>query len=206
MAACRPPTYAAPFAFLAFLATPWTSKEKAGIERMKWFEKEGSGYNKQQSTKPQTIGYSQADSPIGLLAWIYEKLHDWTDEYPWTDDEILTWVSIYQFSTAGPAAASRIYYEVMHDPKRMAKKITTEQSRPKLGIANFPKEIAVTPKSWHGSLGDVVFESDYDRGGHFAAHERPDAVVDDLRKMFGKGGGAYGVVEGKNGYDGDAKL
>lgn len=47
----------------------------------------GSGYMVEQATKPQTIGYSLADSPVGLLAWIYEKLVSWTDEYAWTDDE-----------------------------------------------------------------------------------------------------------------------
>lgn len=72
------------------------------------------GYFNEQSTKPQTIGYALADSPVALLAWIYEKLHDWTDDYPWTEDEILTWVSIYWFSTAGPAASVRIYYEASH--------------------------------------------------------------------------------------------
>lgn len=68
----------------------------------------------EQSTKPQTLAYALNDSPVALLAWIYEKMHDWTDSYPWTDDEIFTWVSIYQFSTAGPGAAHRIYYEVIH--------------------------------------------------------------------------------------------
>jgi hypothetical protein len=46
-----------------------------------------AGYLQEQSTQPQTIGYNLADSPVGLLAWIYEKLHNWTDNYPWTDDE-----------------------------------------------------------------------------------------------------------------------
>lgn len=87
---------------------------KRGMARAQHFGKEGMGYYKEQSTKPQTIGYSQADSPVGLLAWIYEKLHDWTDAYPWTDDEILTWVSIYAFSNAGPAAPSRTYYGECH--------------------------------------------------------------------------------------------
>ena len=52
-----------------------------------WFTKEGNGYLKEQSTQPQTLGYSLADSPSGLLAWIYEKLVNWSDSYPWTDDE-----------------------------------------------------------------------------------------------------------------------
>lgn len=68
----------------------------------------------EQASKPQTLAYALNDSPVALLAWIYEKLHDWTDSYPWTDDEIFTWISIYQFSRAGPGAAHRIYYEVNH--------------------------------------------------------------------------------------------
>jgi hypothetical protein len=68
----------------------------------------------EQSTKPQTLAYALNDSPVALLAWIYEKLHDWTDGYPWTEDEIFTWISIYQFSRMGPGAAHRIYYEVTH--------------------------------------------------------------------------------------------
>jgi len=54
---------------------------------MDWFTQQGTGYHQQQGTAPQTLGYSLADSLIGLLAWIYEKLHNWTDEYPWQDDE-----------------------------------------------------------------------------------------------------------------------
>lgn len=147
-----------------------------------------------------SIGYSQADSPVGLLAWIYEKLHDWTDNYPWTDDEIITWISIYWFSRAGAAAASRIYYEVTHD-KSFSFKAMSQWAQPKLGIANFPKELTITPKLWHQQMGDVVFESDYQSGGHFAAWEMPEAIVGDLRKMFGKGGPVYGSVKGKTGYD-----
>lgn len=80
----------------------------------------------EQSSKPQTLAYALNDSPVALLAWIYEKLHDWTDSYPWTDDEIFTWVSIYQFSRAGPGAAHRIYYEVNHT-KAGPRTVTLEQ-------------------------------------------------------------------------------
>jgi len=54
---------------------------------------------------------------VALLAWMYEKLHDWTDAYPWTEDEILTWVCVYWFSRAGPAASVRLYYEATHAEK-----------------------------------------------------------------------------------------
>ncbi|KAJ7282424.1 hypothetical protein C8J57DRAFT_1554332, partial [Mycena rebaudengoi] len=77
----------------------------------------GMGYLQLQSTQPQTVWYALTDSPVGILAWIYEKLVKWTDEYPWDDDEgdnlhFPTWISIYWFSRAGPAASLRIYYEI----------------------------------------------------------------------------------------------
>lgn len=103
-----------PILALQHKITSYSEREKAGLERSQWFTKEGSGYNLLQSTKPQTLSYALTDSPVALLAWIYEKLHDWTDGYQWSDDQILEWVSIYAFSNAGPGAAHRIYYEVMH--------------------------------------------------------------------------------------------
>lgn len=113
MIRASPPTWTAnPLLALQHSIQPYSERDKKGLERSKWFLEEGSGYRVLQSTKPQTIGYALTDSPVGLLAWLLEKLHDWTDSYPWTDDEILTWVSIYYFSTAGPAASLRIYYEV----------------------------------------------------------------------------------------------
>jgi hypothetical protein len=89
----------------------YTPAEKAGLERSKNFEKGGMGHYHLMTTKPQTFGYFLADSPVGLLAWMYEKLHDWSDGYQWTDDEVCMWVSIYWFSKAGPAASARLYYE-----------------------------------------------------------------------------------------------
>jgi hypothetical protein len=95
-----------------------TDREKAGLERSSWFREEGFGYNLLQCTRPQTAGCAITARPVGLLAWIYEKLHDWTDGYPWTDDEALTWISIYYFSPAGAAASQRIYYENTHRTPR----------------------------------------------------------------------------------------
>lgn len=171
--------------------TPYSEAEKAGIERTKWVQDEGMGYNKQQSTKPHTLGFSLADSPVGLLAWIYEKLHDWTDSYPWTDDEILTWVSIYQFSTAGPAANVRIYYENWKAGGDLWMKEAGYIGSVPVGFSCFPKDLVVPPRGWSCSLGPVVFEKYHTSGGHFASHEKPEQLVADLREMFGKGGGAY---------------
>ncbi|KAH9480609.1 Putative epoxide hydrolase [Psilocybe cubensis] len=132
-----------PLSYLRNLVTRYTPAEKAGLAKTAWFRAEGMGYFMEQTTQPQTLGYSLADSPVGLLAWIYEKLVNWSDKYPWTDDEVHnSW--------------TRTRYR--------------------------------------------VFEAEHDSGGHFAAHEKPDELVADLRKMFGRGGPAYAVVEGKTGY------
>ncbi|KAF8654603.1 hypothetical protein AX16_003516 [Volvariella volvacea WC 439] len=172
--------------------------EKAAADRTEWYHNISSGYFKVQSTKPQTIGYALNDSPVALLAWIYEKLVDWTDGYPWEDDEVLDWISIYWFSRSGPAASVRIYYEVTQGDGSVFTMVvpTTIPT----GYSYFPKELVIQPKSWVRKVANVVFESQHDSGGHFAAYERPRELVDDLRKMFGKDGPAYGVVTGMGGY------
>ncbi|KAL2208371.1 alpha/beta-hydrolase [Sarocladium strictum] len=180
-----------PIAAIQHALKPYSEADRAGLERSAWFDWEGYGYNHEQSTKPSTLGFALADSPLALLAWIYEKLHDWTDSYPWTDDEILTWVSIYQFSTAGPAANVRIYYENRHAGGDLQLKESGYIPSVKLGLSCFPRDLVVPPKGWGVQLGPVVFERYHADGGHFAAHERPQQLANDLREMFGPGGGAY---------------
>jgi len=185
-----------PLGYLKYLFTPFAPRETQSLVAFQNFFRTGLGYYGIQSTKPQTIGYSLADSPVGLLAWIYEKLVTWTDTYQWSDDEVLTWVSIFWFSRAGPAASIRIYYELtkagetIHFPK-----VTIP-----VGLSFFPKESARSPRAVLRAKANIVFESEHEIGGHFAAYEQPEALVDDLRKMFGKSGPAAGVVPGCNGY------
>uniref|UniRef100_A0A0W0G3Y3 Epoxide hydrolase N-terminal domain-containing protein n=2 Tax=Moniliophthora roreri TaxID=221103 RepID=A0A0W0G3Y3_MONRR len=164
-------------------STPDPSKYDAEdlrvLEQTKWFHEKSNGFLQEQSTQPQTIGYSLADSPVGLLAWIYEKLVTWTDEYPWEDDE----------------ASVRTNYEVAQTGGWTVLPIPSIP----LGYSFFPKEGGQGPKSWYTDP-NIVFQSRHEHGGHFAAHEKPAELVGDLRKMFGKGGPAYGVVPGKDGY------
>ncbi|KAG9515279.1 alpha/beta-hydrolase, partial [Aureobasidium melanogenum] len=175
--------------------TPYTEDEQKGLARSDWFNKEGTGYRLIQSTKPQTVGYALADSPVALLAWIYEKLHDWTDSYPWTDDEILTWVSIYWFSRAGPAASIRIYYEATHTSTQVTRERIQRYIGVKLGLCYAPKELSILPRTWGRTLGPVVFESEKKQGGHFLAYEQPDEIVADLRAMFGSSGACYNILK-----------
>ncbi|KAI1503161.1 microsomal epoxide hydrolase [Biscogniauxia marginata] len=183
----------------------WLSpRQRECIENTKQFGKDGSAYSALHRTRPQTIGYALSDSPAALLAWIYEKLVAWTDGYPWTDDEVCTWMSIYWFATAGPAASVRLYHEFAeahNDPKASAAagRLTISNLRDwqdvKMGLAHFPKDVICLPGLWAYGQGNVVYEKDHADGGHFAAWERPEAVVADLREMFGLKGGARGVVK-----------
>ncbi|KAH9169978.1 Alpha/Beta hydrolase protein [Lactarius sanguifluus] len=194
---CEPPTFFGnPITLLKYLITSFTSREREAASISHDFFKNGMGYYAEQSTKPQTIGYSLADSPVGLLAWIYEKLVAWTDAYPWTDDEILTWISICWFSRAGPAASVRIYYELAVSGEVVAFPKTTVP----VGLSFFPKDLVRSPKVLIRSKGRIVFESEHKVGGYLAAYEQPEALVGDLRKMFGKSGPAIGVVPGYTGY------
>ncbi|KAI2620868.1 microsomal epoxide hydrolase [Xylaria nigripes] len=203
-----------PIAFLrtmlSALVLGFSEREKKGFERSKWFQDEGSGYNQIQSTKPQTLGYGLADSPVALLAWIYEKLVDWTDEYSWTEDEVCTWISIYWFSRAGPRAAHQLYYEMVH--AKDAKTLKEKQEKGilasdindivawqdvKVGFGHFPRDVICLPTYWGHGVGRVVYEKNHEKGGHFAAWECPDTLVGDLRAMFGVNGGAHGAVKVK---------
>lgn len=183
----------APLQYAKHAVLPYSAAEREGLARTEWFRKKGFGYNLEQSTRPHTLGFALADSPVALLAWVYEKLHDWTDEYPWTDDEVLTWISIYAFSTAGPDASVRIYYENMNGGG-YAQGEGYIPDVP-LGLSYFPRDLVVPPSTWGHSLGPVVFEKRHEDGGHFAAYERPEKLVEDLRTMFGKGGGAESAVK-----------
>lgn len=173
---------------------PNTGEDGLRAERTAWFFDESYGYNRLQSTRPATLGVLLADSPVGVLSWIYEKLHDWTDSYPWADDEVLAWISVYIFSRGGPDVASRIYYENVHgkQPEHLARFEYNEAV--KLGWSLFPRDLQLWPASHGHMLGPLVLQKRHVDGGHFAAWERPEVLVGDLREMFGAGGGAEDVA------------
>lgn len=85
--ASAPKIYLNPSFYLRAIFFGLSAEDKEKLDQTQSFMKQGSGYSTQQATKPQTLGYALADSPVGLLAWIFEKLVNWTDDYPWDDDE-----------------------------------------------------------------------------------------------------------------------
>ncbi|KAM5481338.1 putative microsomal epoxide hydrolase [Microsporum audouinii] len=195
-----------PLLFLKSLFTlPFSKKDQAKLAVSMNYLTQGNGYMAQQGSRPQTLGYSLQDSPVGLLAWIYEKLHAWTDSYPWTEDEVLTWVSIYLFSRAGPAASTRIYYEFNHAPSGPGSVSSDDAATcyspdVKFAVAHFPREMLTFPMLWCRSIGNVVRETEFEKGGHFAAWEVPEDLAADIQGFFGKKGQAYRALVGTDGY------
>ena len=152
------------------------------LQARKYYERWEAGYSKQQSTRPQTLGYGLADSPAGQLAWIVEKLCAWSDcdghpENAFSRDEMLDDVMLYWVTNSG-ASSARIYWESFTAFGGGAKvQVPT-------GIARFPREIVKPARSWVEAAYNVTHWTDMPRGGHFAAFEQPDSFVADVRKFF----------------------
>jgi pimeloyl-ACP methyl ester carboxylesterase len=163
----------------AELAT-FSDVEKVRLERVKKFFSEGNGYFQMQATRPQTIAYSLTDSPAGQLSWIVDKFNDWTHgpmEEVVGRDRILTNVMLYWITgTAGSAA--RMYYENMHAGPNWGR----PPSRTPLAVAAFAEDVSI--RRYGEQANNIVRWSDFERGGHFAAMEAPDLLVQDLRAFF----------------------
>jgi epoxide hydrolase len=171
-----------PIARPAASAGDLTEEEQQALAEMAEHRKWGTGYSKQQSTRPQTLGYGLVDSPVGQLAWIVEKFWAWTDcgghpENALSRDELLDNVMLY-WATGSGASSARLYWESFNN--------FFADGRVELptGVASFPKEILRMPRRWCENAYNITHWSMMPRGGHFAAFEQPDLFVDDVRKFF----------------------
>jgi len=156
-----------------------TQKEKSYIDAANRFRQQGSGYFMIQGSRPQTLSYGLTDSPAGLLAWIAEKFHEWSEQ-PIDRDQMLTNISVYWFTRTANSSA-RLYFEFGRAGSSWGK---VETSTVPTGVAVFPGEIAPPIRRFAERSNNVVHWSEFDRGGHFAAMEQPDALVSDMRSFF----------------------
>jgi pimeloyl-ACP methyl ester carboxylesterase len=142
-----------------------------------WYSEEG-GYEHLQRTRPLTAAYALNDSPVGLLAWLLEKYHMWTDHEDGAtgldDDLILTQASLYWF-TGTIASSFRPYWEHRTFPPGPV--MVTVPT----GLAVFPADLVQPPRSWAARNYNVVHYTRMPRGGHFAALEQPDLLAADIR-------------------------
>jgi epoxide hydrolase len=159
-----------------------TEQEQGGLAAMKYYLDWDSGYSKQQSTRPQTIGYGLVDSPAGLCAWIVEKFWSWTDcdgdpANVLTRDEMLDNVMLYWLTATG-ASSARMYWESFGSPL-----LGPVESA--VGCSVFPKEIFRGSRRWaEKQFADLRYWNEPEKGGHFAAFEQPEIFVQEVRAAF----------------------
>jgi len=148
--------------------------DKQIMARMDAFRTDGSGYLAIQNTRPQTIGYGLVDSPLLQLAWIAEKVHEWTD-LPVDRDQLLTTVSLYWFTGSGASAAHTLY-EQAHSSEWGAP-ATVPQGYAIFGADETVRKLMFAPADAHWT--------EFPRGKHFPAMEAPAELAGDLRTFFG---------------------
>jgi pimeloyl-ACP methyl ester carboxylesterase len=161
-----------------------TEREKSALAGMQHYQEWDSGYSKQQSTRPQTVGYGLVDSPAGQAAWILEKFWAWTDcnghpENVLGRDELLDNVMLYWLPATG-ASSARLYWESFRT-------LSLDPVRVPVGCSIFPKEIFRTSKRWaEKRFEKLIHFEDMPKGGHFAAFEQPELYVGEVRACFRK--------------------
>jgi pimeloyl-ACP methyl ester carboxylesterase len=173
-----------------------SEQERAAHAALELFTKDGFGYFLEQSTRPQTIGYSLLDSPVGLAAWMLD--HD-TDSYHkitrafvdgepvgnLTRDTILDNITLYWLTGTG-ASAARWYWEF---GRFVAAAEAAGQTPPPvsvpIGFSAFPDEIFPAPRSWVETVyPGVAYYNEVAKGGHFAAWEEPQLFTEEVRAAF----------------------
>ena len=149
------------------------------------------GYRTQQATKPQTLSYAMIDSPVGIAAWIIEKMHGWSDlkdddiESIYSKDVLLANIMIYVLTNTFNTA-SWIYFGRREEGGRYFPKDFKKITIP-TGIAIFPKEMSEWPPiSYIEKIFNTKKISKMSEGGHFPALEKPRLLIEDIRKFFSK--------------------
>ena len=143
----------------------------------------GSRYAEMMVTRPQTLGYSLADSPAGLAAWFYDEFADWSygggdSERSLTKDETLDDISLYWF-TGTAASSARLYWE------NKANNFNAVDISLPAAVTVFPGEIYQAPRSWCERAYDkLVYYHQADKGGHLAAWGQPDLFATEIRAAF----------------------
>ena len=165
---------------------PLSEAEREFLAGMRRWRGEEAGYQAIQGSRPRTLAFGLTDSPAGLAAWIVEKFRAWSDRRGvdvtevFTLDELLTNISLY-WVTGCIGSSMRIYYEAQRDPWRLG---AGERVEVPTGFAALPAENSRPPREWVERAYQLRRWSQFTRGGHFAALEQPEALVEDVRAFF----------------------
>ena len=165
---------------------PQTKEEKDWESKFKKDQLMQEGYRTQQATKPQTLSYGMMDSPVGVAAWIIEKFYFWSDiknndiESVYSKDTLLANIMVYVI-TKTFNSASWIYYGRREEGGRFLPKDFRRINTP-TAAALFPAEmLAWPPRSYSERMYNIKRGTKMSKGGHFAALEQPDLLVNDIR-------------------------
>ncbi|HTN59378.1 MAG TPA: alpha/beta hydrolase [Protaetiibacter sp.] len=156
-----------------------SAEERAHLARVQAWNRDEGAYQHQQRTRPLSLAVGLSDSPVGLLAWILEKYHAWSDRgsgdaLPFTDDFLVTQASIYWFTnTIGTSL--RPYYEAL--PPHPFVTVPT-------ALALFPADLQQPPRAWAERTHNVQRYTRMPVGGHFAPVEQPALLAADIREFF----------------------
>ena len=169
-------------------ANPMAGLSEQEVAEQEWkrnYDARESGYQAIQGTKPQSLAYGLTDSPAGLAAWIAEKFKTWSDcdgdiEKSFSKDHLLENIMLY-WVTGTINSAMRFYYECI-GPNAAAQDAWSYVTVP-TAHARFPAEIRPTPRAWAEQMYNIVRWTKMPKGGHFAAFEQPELLVDDLRQF-----------------------
>lgn len=157
-----------------------TADEQA-LGGMPHYQQHEAGYSTQQGTRPQTLGYALADSPVGQLAWITEKFHAWTDwrEHPEDAvdrDTVIDATMIYWLTNSG-ASSARLYWESLGGALGTFPEVALPTA-----FSQFPRELFKVSERWlRTRFTDLRYYGSPTRGGHFAALEQPGLFVEEVR-------------------------
>ncbi len=171
------------FAIPRELGEDATEEERNAFEAFRWTQIDEGGFSRIQKTRPQTLGYSLTDSPIGQAMWIYEKFHRWTDnagnpEDAISIDDMLDNISLHWFTQSGLLSA-RAFWE--------ARNSTFDGPPIKVPVAAtvFKNDIFKSPRLWaEQRYPNLIYWNVLEKGGHFGTLEAPDAMVREMRAAF----------------------
>ncbi len=160
-------------------------RDAEAVQRLADWRHLESAYSRLQATKPDSATVAQSDSPAGLAAWIVEKFRRWSDcdgdvERSFTKDQLLTNLMFY-WAPNSTASAARIYYERAQDPDGIERRPRVEVP---VAYAAFPHEIVRPPRHWVEPHYAIARWTEMPRGGHFAALEEPELLIEDVRAFF----------------------
>ena len=168
------------YAFPARIPETLSPEERHAVDSLALYTGALGGSNHLQATRPQTVGFALADSPAGQAAWIYEKFQSKTDNAGFAEDalstdDMLDVISLCWFTNSA-ASSGRIYWE----------NASASPAGPKLtlpvAVTVFPRDIPRLPRSWiEDTYANLIHYGEAARGGHFAAFEQPEILVDEIR-------------------------